>query len=158
MVLGVVVAEGTSTLDGKGIGTGEAQWLAGRYGVGADSFTVVHPRAVPTSRCPPLTGAGDFQSGCRVRQVCTAPEYGLPPTTVAPSLDPGKPPTVVGPNQLQSANCRPEDVDAKPHVHVRMVDFDHLYEEPILVVDVHRRRQDGSVVDHHVGDRVENAA
>lgn len=41
MVLGVVVAKGTSTLDGHVIGTDESARLAKEYGVGADAFTVL---------------------------------------------------------------------------------------------------------------------
>jgi Domain of unknown function (DUF4174) len=41
MVLGVVVAEGTSTLDGQDIDPDEAQRLTRQYAVGANVFTVV---------------------------------------------------------------------------------------------------------------------
>lgn len=41
MVLGVVVTEGDSTLDGQVINADEARRLAKQYGVGADAFTVV---------------------------------------------------------------------------------------------------------------------
>ena len=41
MVLGVVVAKGTSTLDGHVIDADESQQLAKKYGVGADAFTVL---------------------------------------------------------------------------------------------------------------------
>ena len=41
MVVGVVVGEGTSTLDGQVIDSEQAQQLTGRYGVGDTDFTVV---------------------------------------------------------------------------------------------------------------------
>ena len=41
MMLGVVVTEGTSTLDGQAIEADESQQLAARYGVGANAFTVL---------------------------------------------------------------------------------------------------------------------
>ncbi len=41
MVLGVVVTEGESTLDGNVIDTDESRRLAKRYAVGADAFTVL---------------------------------------------------------------------------------------------------------------------
>ncbi|MDZ5084396.1 MULTISPECIES: DUF4174 domain-containing protein [Mycobacteriaceae] len=41
MVVGVVVGEGTSTLDGQVIDTQQTQQLMGRYGVGDTDFTVV---------------------------------------------------------------------------------------------------------------------
>lgn len=41
MVLGVVVTEGTSTLDGQPIGTAESARLAQTYGVGADDYTAL---------------------------------------------------------------------------------------------------------------------
>lgn len=41
MVLGVVLTEGTSTLDGHGISADESQQLMNQYAVGADAFTVL---------------------------------------------------------------------------------------------------------------------
>ena len=41
MVVGVVVGEGTSTLDGQVIDSEQVQQLTGRYGVGDTDFTVV---------------------------------------------------------------------------------------------------------------------
>lgn len=41
MVLGVVVTEGASTIDGQPIDTAESARLADKYGVGADAFTVL---------------------------------------------------------------------------------------------------------------------
>jgi hypothetical protein len=41
MVLGVVVTEGASTLDGQSIDAEESAQLTKKYGVGADAFTVL---------------------------------------------------------------------------------------------------------------------
>ena len=41
MVLGLVVAEGASTLDGQAIDTAESRRLTNRFGVGANTFRVV---------------------------------------------------------------------------------------------------------------------
>lgn len=41
MVLGLVVSEGNSTLDGQAIGADESQQLMNRYEIGADAFTVL---------------------------------------------------------------------------------------------------------------------
>lgn len=41
MVLGRIVADGTSTLDGQGVDTNQAQRLRSEFGVGANSFSVV---------------------------------------------------------------------------------------------------------------------
>lgn len=41
MVLGVVVAEGTSTLDGQAINVDEARRLANQFAIGDDAFSVV---------------------------------------------------------------------------------------------------------------------
>lgn len=41
MVLGRIVADGTSTLDGRVIDTDQAQRLLSEFGVGASSFSVV---------------------------------------------------------------------------------------------------------------------
>ena len=41
MVLGRIVAEGTSTLGGQAIGAGQAQRLRSQFGVGANGFAVV---------------------------------------------------------------------------------------------------------------------
>lgn len=41
MVLGVIVAEGASTLDGRLVGAEQAQRLAARFGIGANNFGVV---------------------------------------------------------------------------------------------------------------------
>ena len=41
MVLGRIVTEGTSTLDGKVVDTNQAQKLFSDFGIGADSFSVV---------------------------------------------------------------------------------------------------------------------
>lgn len=41
MVLGKIVADGTSTLDGQAVDTAQAQRLAAEFGIGADSFSVV---------------------------------------------------------------------------------------------------------------------
>ena len=41
MVLGRIVTEGTSTLDGKVVDTNQAQMLFSDFGIGADSFSVV---------------------------------------------------------------------------------------------------------------------
>ena len=41
MVLGRIVTEGTSTLDGQVLDTSEAQRLASQFGIGANSFNVV---------------------------------------------------------------------------------------------------------------------
>lgn len=41
MVLGIVVTEGISTLDGQPVDTDESARLARKYGVGADAFTVL---------------------------------------------------------------------------------------------------------------------
>ena len=56
MVLGVVAAEGNSTLDGQGLGADEAQRLRDRYAVGATSFSVVligktAARSCASTRC-----------------------------------------------------------------------------------------------------------
>ena len=41
MVLGRIVADGTSTLDGQMLDTNQAQQLFSRFGIGADGFSVV---------------------------------------------------------------------------------------------------------------------
>ena len=41
MVLGRIVADGTSTLDGQVVDTSQAQQLFSQFGIGADSFSVV---------------------------------------------------------------------------------------------------------------------
>ena len=41
MVLGVIVAQGTSTLDGQVVDTDQAQRLLSEFGIGAGSFSVV---------------------------------------------------------------------------------------------------------------------
>jgi hypothetical protein len=41
MVLGRIVAEGTSTLDGDVVDTGQAQRLQSQFGIGTNSFSVV---------------------------------------------------------------------------------------------------------------------
>ena len=41
MVLGLIVAEGTSTLDGQVVSADQAQRLRSRFGIGAGSFSVV---------------------------------------------------------------------------------------------------------------------
>jgi hypothetical protein len=41
MVLGLIVTEGTSTLDGQVVDTNQAQQLLSEFGIGADSFSVV---------------------------------------------------------------------------------------------------------------------
>lgn len=41
MVLGLIVADGTSTLDGHVVSTEQAQGLMTQYGIGANSFSVV---------------------------------------------------------------------------------------------------------------------
>lgn len=41
MVLGLILADGTSTLDGDVVDTSEAQRLFSAFGIGADSFAVV---------------------------------------------------------------------------------------------------------------------
>ncbi|PRC44393.1 hypothetical protein C6A85_000000100465 [Mycobacterium sp. ITM-2017-0098] len=41
MVLGLVVSEGNSTLDGQAIGADESQELMNQYAIGADAFTVL---------------------------------------------------------------------------------------------------------------------
>jgi hypothetical protein len=41
MVLGRIVTEGTSTLDGHVVGTNQAHRLASEFGIGASSFSVV---------------------------------------------------------------------------------------------------------------------
>lgn len=41
MVLGRIVAEGTSTLGGQAVGVGQAQRLRSQFGVGANGFAVV---------------------------------------------------------------------------------------------------------------------
>lgn len=41
MVIGLVVAEGTSTLDGHALSTDESQRLANQYAIGEDAFSVL---------------------------------------------------------------------------------------------------------------------
>lgn len=41
MVLGVIVADGTSTLGGQVVDTNQAQRLSSQFGIGANSFSVV---------------------------------------------------------------------------------------------------------------------
>lgn len=41
MALGVIVADGASTLGGRSVGTGQARQLMSQYGIGANSFSVV---------------------------------------------------------------------------------------------------------------------
>lgn len=41
MVLGVIVAEGTSTLDGQVVGTSQARRLFSAFGIGANTFSAV---------------------------------------------------------------------------------------------------------------------
>ena len=41
MVLGLIVADGASTLDGHVVSTSQAQRLMAQYGIGANSFSVV---------------------------------------------------------------------------------------------------------------------
>ena len=41
MVLGRIVADGTSTLDGQGVDTNQAQRLRSEFGIGTNSFSVV---------------------------------------------------------------------------------------------------------------------
>jgi hypothetical protein len=41
MVLGRIVTDGTSTLDGHVVGTNQAQRLMSEFGIGAESFSVV---------------------------------------------------------------------------------------------------------------------
>ena len=41
MVLGRIVADGTSTLGGQAVGTDQAQRLLSQFGIGANSFSVV---------------------------------------------------------------------------------------------------------------------
>ncbi len=41
MVLGRIIADGASTLDGQGVDTSQAQRLRSEFGVGAGSFSVV---------------------------------------------------------------------------------------------------------------------
>lgn len=41
MVLGLIVSEGTSTLDGQVVGTGQARRLFSEFGIGANTFSAV---------------------------------------------------------------------------------------------------------------------
>lgn len=41
MALGLIVADGASTLDGQGVDAGEARRLFSRFGIGANDFSVV---------------------------------------------------------------------------------------------------------------------
>ena len=41
MVLGLIVTDGTSTLDGEVVDTSQAQQLLSEFGIGAKSFSVV---------------------------------------------------------------------------------------------------------------------
>ena len=82
MVLGRIIADGASTLDGQGVDTSQAQRLRSEFGVGAGSFSVV------------LIG----KDGCEKLRVNDVPELsaiyavidGMPMRGSEMSADPGR--------------------------------------------------------------------
>lgn len=73
MVLGVLVAQGTSSIDGQVIDRDESRRLAAQYGVGADTFTVLvigkdGGEKLRTSNVPELQSIYDLIDGMPMRR------------------------------------------------------------------------------------------
>jgi hypothetical protein len=75
---------------------------------------------------------------------------------VVPPRSPRKAPHVVSPYQLQGKKFRSEEFDGECHTDIGGIHLNHLDEEPIFEVDVHRRRKLDAAVDDHLAVDVLN--